>query len=373
MLRIEEVQTSKDVNNFFKFPIKLHQNDPNFVPQLNTEESSIFSLNKNDCFNFCDVYRYLVYDNKKVVGRFAIVINNRYNDTYNKKELRFTRLDLINDKYVFDIIYDKLREVANEHNIDTIIGPFGFSTMDYNGLLIDGFEKMGTCFSNCCNEYVMNYLLDNKFVIDEELSMLELDIRSYDDPRYNMMENYLLKNYGLEIVKPDNDNKLLQMISESMELSNEINETHLSEYHYLSFTKKQIHDLSAFLMELTNYDYTVGVYKDGKMIGFALAIPGLARALQKSKGSIGPITSIKLRNALKQNLIIDFPILNVSRKYKDLGIESLLFINLLRKFKDNGVKKIYTKPVNVKEFPIEILNGYTFKEYKRFGIFKISK
>lgn len=370
MLIIVEVQTTKDFTNFLRFPNKLHQNDPYYVPQLHSEETSIFSNTKNDCFNFCDVRRFLVLDNKKVVGRFALIINKKDNEMNNKKELRFTRIDFIDDKYVFEIIFDKMREVARENNLDTIIGPFGFSNIDYNGLLIDNYDSMGTCYSNCCYDYVKNHFIENGFSVDKELFIMHLSINDYTDPRYAMMEDYLVNNFGLSVVRPDSESKNLAMMEEALSLLNTVNETYENDYYFLPLTKKQIHDLALFINEISNYDYVIGVYKDDKMIGFTLCAPSLAKALQKSKGSIGPITSIKLRNALRENDIVDMPFFIVSREYKDLGIDNLLFIELLRSFKKNGVKEVYTNPVNIETFPVNVLNGYTFDVYKKLGVLK---
>ena len=370
MLKIKEVETSKEISDFFKFPSKLHQNDPNFVPQLYSEENSIFSLKNNDCFSFCDVTRFLIYDNNKVVGRFAFIINNRYNSLNNKKELRFTRFDMIDDKSVFDIFFDKAKEFAISHNLDTIVGPFGFSSMDYNGLLLDNFDTMGTCFSSCCYEYVSKYFLENGFNVDKELYVLYLDISNYDDPRYEKMCKYILDNYGLVIKKPNNDSELVEMIANGIKLTNEINEIYQKDLYFAPYTDKQINSLSLFISELTNYNYTVSIYKDEKLVGFCYASPSLAKALKKSKGRIGPATSIRLHNAFKQNDTVDFPFIAISREFKDINIESVLFFELLKEFKKNGVNKIYTNPIECDKYPINIINGYSFNKYKKIGILK---
>src|SRR5690606_13516109 len=142
---IKLVKTKKDAKLFTELPIKLFKHIDAFVPALSMDEMNVFDPKKNPAHEYCESIRFLAFDlNKKVVGRIGGIINYRFNEVFNTKIARFTRLDMIDDLEVTKLLTSTIESWAISKGMNEVIGPIGFTDMDRMGLLIEGFEHLGS-------------------------------------------------------------------------------------------------------------------------------------------------------------------------------------------------------------------------------------
>ena len=81
---------------------------------------------------------------EKIVGRVAAIINNRANSTWNQKVVRFGWIDFIDDKEVSQALIDTVKSWGKERGMTELQGPLGFTDMDAEGALIEGFDQLST-------------------------------------------------------------------------------------------------------------------------------------------------------------------------------------------------------------------------------------
>ena len=137
---IKEVLSLKDLKRFVRFPRTLYKNDPLYVPPLDVDEMN--SLRKtNPAFAHCEGRYWLAYRDGEIVGRIAGIINHNANNDWNEKNIRFGWLDMIDDIEVTEALVNTVAEWGKERGLETMNGPWGFSDMDKEGLLVDGFDK----------------------------------------------------------------------------------------------------------------------------------------------------------------------------------------------------------------------------------------
>lgn len=89
---------------------------------------------------FADAIYFLAYKDGKIVGRIAGMINRRSNEVWNQQRARFGFLDFIDDAEVVDALFNAVEKWAKEQGMKEIHGPMGFTDMDHEGMLIEGFE-----------------------------------------------------------------------------------------------------------------------------------------------------------------------------------------------------------------------------------------
>ncbi|HCX74047.1 MAG TPA: hypothetical protein DHM37_10045, partial [Candidatus Cloacimonas sp.] len=82
--------------------------------------------------------------NEKVVGRIAGIINPRYIEKWQNKYARFGWIDFIDDEEVSKALLETVENWGRENGMEAIHGPLGFTDLDPEGMLIEGFEELGT-------------------------------------------------------------------------------------------------------------------------------------------------------------------------------------------------------------------------------------
>ena len=141
MVVVKEVKTKKEQKEFLNFPLNLYKDNPYFVPPLYMDEKKIFDKDYLYLDQAKAVY-FNAYKDNKIVGRISGIIQYAANKKNNEKRVRYTRFDCINDLEVSSALFSKVEEWAKKEGMDTIVGPLGFSDLEREGLLIDGFNQL---------------------------------------------------------------------------------------------------------------------------------------------------------------------------------------------------------------------------------------
>ena len=141
---IKEVTSKKELKKFVKFNIELYKGNPYHVPGLIEEEMMTLDKKKNPAFEVCDAIYFLAYKDGKVVGRIAGMVNRPSNEAWGQKRARFGFVDFIDDDEVVDALFGAVEKWAREQGMEEIHGPMGFTDMDHEGMLIEGFDQIGT-------------------------------------------------------------------------------------------------------------------------------------------------------------------------------------------------------------------------------------
>ena len=143
MVTIKQVETTNDLKKFIRFNYELYKDNKYSVPDLYEDMLNTFS-EKNAAMEFCEAAYFLAYKENKIVGRVAAIINKKANKTWNLKTVRFGWIDFIDDEEVSKALLDKVEEWGKQRGMETIQGPLGFTDMDAEGMLIEGFEELST-------------------------------------------------------------------------------------------------------------------------------------------------------------------------------------------------------------------------------------
>jgi hypothetical protein len=143
MVTIKKVETKKELKQFIRFNYELYKDNAYSVPDLYEDMLNTFS-EKNPAMDFCEAVYFLAYKDGKLVGRVAGIINKKANATWNLKNVRFGWIDFVDDEEVSEALLKAVEEWGRAKGMDTIQGPLGFTDMDAEGMLIEGFEELST-------------------------------------------------------------------------------------------------------------------------------------------------------------------------------------------------------------------------------------
>lgn len=341
MIEIVEVISKKQRKQFVNFPLKLYKNNPYFVPPLYMDEMNLFT-EKNVYNKTCESSFYLALKNGEVVGRIQGIIQKQFNEIHGEKRARFTRFDSINDEEVATKLFEAVENWAKQKGMNIMCGPLGYSDLEREGLLIEGFEELST-FEEQYNYPYYQKLIEN-LGYNKEIDWVESKIKN--NPKYAeklaKVAKRSLELSGLHVADSSISKKAY--IKKYKDGFFEcLDECYRELYGTVPFTEEMKNQMIDQFMLIMNKKYLLFICdKDEKVVAFALCLPGIGKSLQKSGGRLTPFALIRLLKAVKNPEIIDLGLIGVLPKYQKLGINAVALDCLVKMLSEGKVKHCET-------------------------------
>ena len=355
-INIVKVESHKQLKLFVTFPLKLYKDCENWVPALEGDEYDTFNPEKNGAYDFCEADCFLAYRGNEIVGRVAAIINHKADDE--KKIVRFGWLDFIEDEEVLKALIDTVTEWGKQHGRTEIHGPWGFTDMDKEGLLVEGYENLSpfTCLYNF--PYYGAMLEKLGFVKDVDWTQRVLLLDGEMPPTYKFA-HLVEERYNIHVVQPKSMKQMCDQYG--MEIFHMYNEAFAPLMGFSPLTDKQIANYLKTYVPILDKDFVaVAVNDEDKPIGFLFCVPSLSKAVKKSNGRLFPFGFIRILKALKKNDTLEALIIGVDPKYQQKGVPLLLFKYLHENCIKRGIDKIIMNPQLEENYKVQSLFG----EYK---------
>lgn len=337
--KIKEVNTRKELKAFVHFPNALYKNNPVYVPQIESMDLDTLTPEKNHAFEVCESKYWLAYDEKgTVVGRVAGIINRKYNEKTDRKICRFGWIDFIDDRNVSKALIDTIERYAKEKGMDTINGPMGFLEFDPAGVLVEGFDKLPTPYGKYNAPYYEKHLTELGYAKDADYVEYLIKVPEVIPDRYERMAQLVSVKNGLHQAEFHNRAELHPYLNGLFRC---LNSAYAALHGFSDLSEGQCEDLKKQFLTNINVDYvSIVLDADEQVVGFGVALPSLAKAMQKAKGSLFPFGWLHMLKALKHNDTIDLLLIAIDEKYKNKGVNAMIFHKFAQGITKNGIKFI---------------------------------
>ena len=344
LIEIKKVESKKDLKTFIDFHYDLYEGNEYDVPNLFSDDMNTLSKDKNAAFEFCEAEYYLAYKDGKLAGRVAAIINHKANNKWGKKSVRFGWIDFIDDREVSKALLDAVEKYGREKGMEDVVGPLGFTDMDPEGMLVWGFDQLGTMPTIYNYAYYPEHIealegfeVDNKYVefkimVPDEVPEKYAKIAMMIEKRYNLHVRKLTKK---EVFQGGMGQKIFDLI----------NDTYKDLYGYSELSQKQIDQLIKSYLGFLDFnlitcieDWTGGEHK---LIGVGITMPSLAHALRKCRrGRLLPFGWFHVLRAIKQHKtnIVDLLLIGILPEYRAKGANALLFADLIPWYQKYGIE-----------------------------------
>ena len=342
---IKKVSSAAELKKFIRFNYELYKENPFSVPDLYDDMLNTFSRDKNAAFEFCEADYFLAYKDGKLVGRIAAILNKRANETWNKKEVRFGWVDFVNDMEVSDALFKAVEAWGKERGMTDMVGPLGFTDFDAEGMLVEGFEQLGTMATIYNFPYYPQHM--EKLGFEKEADWVEFKIYIPDaiPDKHKRISEIIMRKYGLKIVKCQSTkdiNKYGQAIFDLM------NEAYSPLYGYSALSPKQIQQyIKMFLPILDLRMVTLVTDAEDNVVAVGISMPSLSEALQKGKGRLLPFGWYHLMKLIfmkKYPKVLDLLLVAVKPEYQNKGVNALLFYDLIPIYQQLGFEYAESNP-----------------------------
>ncbi len=330
--------TRGEVRKYVRFGIDLYKGNPCFVPPLVVDEIATLMPDKNPAYEHCRAQLFMAYRDGKPVGRITAIINDLVNKKNGSYVMRFGWVDFIDDTEVVDALFDAVCKWGREQGCESIVGPMGFSDLDHEGMLIEGFDEMGTMATIYNYPYYKEHMERMGFVKDADWVEYRIKVPDAIPEKHKRIADIIARKYGLRTVKYTNRNKLRDDYGKALfEL---INEAYADLYGYSPLTPAEIdHYIKEYLGILRLDDLSIVVDSDDRLVAVGIAMPSLSQALRRSDGRLFPLGWYHLLQAIRGKVdVVDLLLVAVKPEYQSKGVNALLFADLIPAFRDNGYK-----------------------------------
>ena len=310
MVVVKKVSTKKQQKEFLDFPLKLYKDNPYFVPPLYMDEKKIF--NKNYVYNnICETVYYNAYKDNKIVGRISAILQKSSNEKWNQKRIRFTRFDSIDDQEVANALFKAVEDFAKEKQMDEVVGPLGFSDLEREGLLIEGFDYIST-FEEQYNYPYYQKLIEN-CGYEKEVDWIEhrLYYPKVESDRLSKYTDLIFKRFNLHYGEAKNTKEFIKKYAE--QFFEIIDITYENLYGTVPFTKEMKKMMIENFKLIVNVkNVAVILDENERVVSFGICFPSLSKAIQKSQGHLTLPTLFRLLHDIKHPKTIDLGYWNCS-------------------------------------------------------------
>ena len=356
MVEIREIKTKKEQREFLRFPLDLYRGNPNFVPPLWGDEKKMF---RRDFVysDTCDSVFFGAYRDGKPVGRIQGIIQRASNEKRGEKRVRFTRFDAIDDREVSAALFGALEKWALEHGMDTVCGPLGYSDLEREGLLVEGFDQLSTFEEQYNAEYYGALIEASGYA--KEVDWIESKIYppDEDDGTLDRMADFVMKRYNLHLGEARNVRDFIDRYAD--DLFELLDKAYDKLYATVPFTDKMKKMMIDNFLLIIDLKYVAVILDENdRVVCLGVSFPSIAKAVQKSNGHLTPAALIRILRAIKKPEILDLGLIAVDEEYMNKGVSTVFSAGLMNLL--NGSIKYAETNLNLED------NHAIINQWKRF-------
>ncbi|MBR2721604.1 MAG: hypothetical protein IKB75_02375 [Clostridia bacterium] len=341
MVSIVEVKTKRDIKEFIEFPLRLYRGVYGFVPPLyGDEKKMILAGGKPD---IADTAFYLAKRDGKTVGRIQAIVQHQFNEIHNTKRVRFTRFDSIDDEEVSGALFSAVEDFGRSRGMRELCGPLGYSDLDREGLLVEGFEENST-FEEQYN-YPYYGRLCEAAGLEKEIDWLEFELRAPEkkNEMLGRVAERVLQMQKLHVASSDGMSKRAYIDKYKASFFECLDECYSKLYGTVPITEEMQDELVEQFLLIINKKYAYFICDEqDRVVAFGLCFPGIGDALKKSGGRLTLPTLLRVLRTVKNPTTIDLGLVAVRPEYQNTGVNAVILNGMYTMLTENPDLKCET-------------------------------
>ena len=349
---VTKVSTKREMNEFISLSRTLYKGNKCYVPDMDADIRDFFNPEKNSNLAFADVQPFIAEVDSKTVGRIVGIISHKSNTAWNKKIVRFTYFEFVDDLEVSKALLDTVASWGKEHGMNEVQGPMGITDFDKEGMLIEDFDLPG-CFMEFWNPpYYKKHMEALGFEKATDWLQIRFKVPEQVPARFQRVADYSKQEFGIHMVHKakkelygEYGHNVFKLVNESF--------SHL--YGFAPFSDKQVDDVLNRFLPLIDIDMlAIAEDNKGELAGVAITCRDFSDGIRKSGGKLLPFGWFHILKALKfgKQDKAQLMIVGVRQDLQGMGVNAAMFTHLIPIYQRMGIKWCETNPqleTNVRE------------------------
>lgn len=342
MVEIKKVASRRDYQRFFSFPNILYKQNPYYVPSLTQDEKNMFNAKRNPAYAYTDTIAFLAFKDGKVAGRIAALVNHKLNGEKHQRQMRFTRFDVVDDVSVSEALFNAVFAWGKSMGMEQIVGPLGFTELDKQGLLVEGFDQMGMAITLYNHPYYQRHMELLGFKKEVDWVEYKIFVPQKVDDRIERICEIAKRRHGYRLLE---FKRKRDVIPYARSMFRMYNSTFADFYGFCPLNEEQIDMVIHQFIGMVNLEYVfIVVDAQDTVIGFGIMVPSLAQAVKRSNGRLFPCGLFRILHALRHNDVLDMYLIAVHPDYFGRGVNAVILNEGIKRAIANGVKYAETGP-----------------------------
>lgn len=362
-ITLKEVQTKSDRNEFIYFPEKIRKGDSSWLPPIYMDEKNFFNPKKNLSFRNADYKQVLAYKDGKVAGRIMGIIQHEHNQSFNLKNARFGYLECINDQEVVTALIEDIEQWARTKGMNKIIGPFGFSDRDIQGMLIEGFEYEPVVDSATNPAYLPKLVESQGYTKELDCVIYRFPLTTELPAIYQKVYDRVTSKKDFKFMEFTSRKPLKPLIIPVLKL---VNESFKDIYGFIPMDDKEMLELAKRYMPILDPRFVKVAMKGDEIVAFMVSMPNLYKGLQKANGHLFPFGIFHILKAMKTAKSTSLMLGAVKPAYQKQGLDIFITLTTINSAKKAGMTSVDTHVVMEN-------NNDMMAEMKRYGAILIKR
>ena len=328
-----------------------------------------FDPTKNPVFEHADAWFFLAHKDGQIAGRVVAMINWIEVNEQKIRKMRFGWFDFIDDVEVSEALISKVEELGREHNMEFMEGPVGFSNMDKVGVLVEGFDHIGTMITWYNYPYYQAHYERLGFVKEKGYEENKFPRSNVDPALFQRVHQLIKKRYGLRAMNFKKTSEIMPWVDQMFDL---FNDSYARLSSFVPITPVQKAYFKKKYIGFINPEYVKFVVDaSDKIVAFAIVMPSFSEALQKARGKFFPFGWYHLLRARKNSKDVIFYLIGILPEYQNKGVTSIIFNEYHETFEEKEIITCYRTPELEDNLPIkQIWKHFNPEVYKKRRTYK---
>ena len=331
---IQEVNKQSERKAFVNFQFNLYKDNGFWVPPIKKDELLAINPSENPAFDFCKAKFWIAKKEGKIVGRIGAIINTLYNKKQNINYGRVSKVEFIDDNSVVDKLFETALDWLKQEGMTKVHGPLGFTNLDTQGLLIEGFDHLPSIASVYHLPYYQEHFERLGFIKENDWVEFRLNLTDKPVNKANRGASLIKRRFGYDVIQFKTK---AEMQEYAIPIFKILNEAFQNLPYVNKFNDKMIELYSTKYFKVLDPKFVRVVKKDDEIVGFVVGLPSLSRAMQKAKGKLFPFGFTHLLKAIKNPKEIDLLLTGVLEEHQNNGVAVILFAELQQEMLDAGI------------------------------------
>jgi GNAT superfamily N-acetyltransferase len=369
-IEVMPVRSRAERDQFIKFPWRIYNDDPAWVPPLIVERRAFLDRNKHPFYWHGDAALFLARRKGEIVGRIMTSNDPNYNALHKTNVGCFGLFESIDNVDVAAALFDTAATWLRDRGRTEIMGPIDYSTNYVCGLLIDGFEHPPTLLMAHNPSYYTRLIESYGFAKMKDWYAWWFDPRNAPVLRLRRLVEARTRKTAAKI-RPIN---LRDLVDESQRLAAVFNQAWDKNWGFVPFTRAEAEHMAREIRPIIDPRMTLIAEIDNAPVAFVICVPDINAALRRINGRLTrfglPIGLIKLLWYSRKIRKARFVALGVLEKYRRAGIAEMLVLRVM----EEGARRGFTGELSmtlednvmVNRF-IQAMGAKRYKTYRIYG------
>ncbi|HEV8512439.1 MAG TPA: hypothetical protein VGQ59_04155, partial [Cyclobacteriaceae bacterium] len=336
MIALQEIVTPKQLREYIYFPQTIYSDDSHWVPPIYADEFDFHNYKRNSALQYSEIIRLIAYRDKRPVGRIMGIINKKYNDQHHELTARFFQLDCINESEVVNALINAIEKWAKAKGMTKLIGPYGFSDKDPQGLQIEGFDHLPVIATPTNPSYLQKLVEDQGYTKELDCLSYQMPIPKAFPEVYNKIFERVSSSKKIKLIEFSSKRKLKLYIVPVFRL---VNECYAPLFGFVPMNEEEMKRFAAQYLPILDPEFVkVIVDQQNEVVAFVVSMPDMSKGIQKAKGKLFPFGFLHILGSAKKTKQLDLLLGAVKSDFRGKGLTVMLGKSLMETASKRGLE-----------------------------------